>query len=162
MRILTKHLTTWAILASLAFGIVRALPDRETRDSEPPITPRSVVLVPDLPKDSLEERGQYLIDNNPFRLSNEPPTVRYGVTPPPPKTNVTPARPPKPSLLLRGVLGGPPWRAIIEGIPGAPTAVVVREGERVGSLLVKEIRLAAVIVTGVDTAWKLAIRPELR
>jgi hypothetical protein len=68
---------------------------------------------------------------------------------------------PKPQLVLRGLLGGPPWDAILEGVPGREGEVVVRPGDVVGGLTIRAIRRDTVIVTGADTTWRLTIgRPK--
>jgi hypothetical protein len=68
---------------------------------------------------------------------------------------------PKPRLVLRGVLGGPPWEAVLEGIPGREGSVVVRTGEVIGGLTIRAIRNNAVFVQGMDTTWTLTMgRPQ--
>jgi hypothetical protein len=64
----------------------------------------------------------------------------------------------KPQLVLRGVLGGPPWDALIEGVPGREGAVVLRAGETSAGLTLRRIGRDTVVVTGYDTTWKLTVR----
>ena len=110
--------------------------------------------------DSLSRLSAALVDNDPFRLSNSPPDTRYtpgwvtGASVPP----VVKPRPARPSLVLKGIVGGPPWLAIVDGLPGAPSSMVVRIGDRVGGVTVKDIRPEVVTLAGADTTWRLAIR----
>ncbi|MGH7632626.1 MAG: hypothetical protein ACRENC_02765 [Gemmatimonadaceae bacterium] len=67
-------------------------------------------------------------------------------------------RPPKPNLVLRGVLGGPPWDAILDGIPGHAGSVVLRTGQRFGELEVRAVRHDTVFIRGMDTTWTLTLR----
>ena len=68
-----------------------------------------------------------------------------------------PPAPPKASLKLRGLVGGPPWDALIEGIPGREGAVVARVGQTLGGITISAIRRDTVIAKGMDTTWKLTL-----
>jgi hypothetical protein len=68
-----------------------------------------------------------------------------------------PVTPPKPRLVLRGILGGPPWDALIEGIPGREGSAVVRTGDKLAGLLIRSVRRDTVVVRGADTTWKLTM-----
>jgi hypothetical protein len=72
----------------------------------------------------------------------------------------TPAvvKPPKPNLVLRGVIGGPPWDAILDGVPGHTSSVVLRTGQRMGDLVVRAFRHDTVFIKGMDTTWTLTLR----
>jgi hypothetical protein len=61
-------------------------------------------------------------------------------------------------LLLRGLIGGPPWTAVVEGIPGREQGIVLRAGDTVAGLTVRDVRAAEVIVRGMDTTWTLRLR----
>lgn len=63
----------------------------------------------------------------------------------------------KPHLVLKGVLGGPPWDAVVEGIPGREGAVVIRAGETVAGVTVRAIRRDTAFVRGFDTTWALPL-----
>jgi hypothetical protein len=65
---------------------------------------------------------------------------------------------PRPNLLLRGILGGPPWDAIIDGVPGREGAVVLRAGQTVNGLAVRSVGRDTVIIRGADTTWTLFLR----
>lgn len=62
-----------------------------------------------------------------------------------------------PPLRVTGI-SGPPWEALLEGIPGKQGAVVVRPGDRVEDLRIRSISSELVVVQGQDTTWRLQIK----
>jgi hypothetical protein len=87
---------------------------------------------------------------------------RDGTDSPPPaaplvNATVPPPAAPKPRLVLRGIIGGPPWDAVLEGIPGSQRSVVVRTGDSIAGLKIRLIRRDTVTVHGLDTTWTLTI-----
>jgi hypothetical protein len=129
-----------------------------------PAVVTSFALAPALPRfvarDSLHVAVAAVIDSDPFRASRRPATVAYR-----PDLEGVPApvvvKPPRPSLVLRGVVGGPSWQAVLEGIPGRTGGVVVRRGDVIGSphqlLKVQSIGPDTVIIQGADTTWRLTV-----
>jgi hypothetical protein len=105
--------------------------------------------------DALEEALGVIFEANVFRPDRKAVDITEvaspGVPQPPPK-------PPKPTLLLRGLLGGPPWDAIVEGVPGHEGAMVLRAGQTTDGLTLKAIRHDTVFIKGLDTTWKLILR----
>lgn len=73
------------------------------------------------------------------------------VAPPPPK-------PPPPALALSGIVGGPPWEALVDGIPGKDGAVLVRKGDVFGELKVHSIGRDSMVIQGADTTWRLGVK----
>ena len=146
-------LASVAILATVvevrgvaATGIVAARPLPAA-----PLPPRR----PD--PDSVGRAVEYVVANDPFRLSRQPATVPYapaleGLAPPPT------ARPPRPTLVLRGIVGGPPWSAILDGLPGREGSALVRRGDTVGTILVRAVGRDTVIIQGADTTWRLTVK----
>jgi hypothetical protein len=63
-----------------------------------------------------------------------------------------------PALTLRGIIGGPPWDAIIDGLPGRPAGTVVRDGESVGGFSFQITARESVRIKGADTSWTLTFR----
>jgi hypothetical protein len=61
------------------------------------------------------------------------------------------------ALRVTGI-SGPPWEALVEGIPGKQGAVVVRPGDRVEDLRIRSISQDLVVVQGRDTTWRLQIK----
>jgi hypothetical protein len=89
---------------------------------------------------------------DPFRLDRHPASVAYrpdleGVAPPP--------KPPKPQLVLEGLVGG---AALIDGAPGHPATTIVHVGDTLGGLRIRRVGRDTVIVTGADTIWRLTLR----
>lgn len=97
-----------------------------------------------------------LIDGDPFRAARHPSPAEYrleleGAPSPPP-------RPPKPGLSVTGIIGGPPWSAVVEGIPGRQGSTVVQQGDTSGGLRVRSVKRDTVVITGMDTTWRLIVR----
>jgi hypothetical protein len=124
-------------------------------------SPRPLLTAPAEPgrldADSIAQAVAYVVANDPFRLSRHPATVAYspaleGLAPP------AAARPPRPNLVLRGVVGGPPWSAILDGVPGRDGSVLVRRGDSLGTLIVRAVGRDTVTINGADTTWRLTVK----
>lgn len=63
----------------------------------------------------------------------------------------------RPHLRLLAIVGGPPWRALLAGVPGSNGGIVVDEGRRIGDLHVRRVRADSVWVAGFDTLWTLSL-----
>ena len=76
---------------------------------------------------SVADQLRDIVGGNLFRrersAADSVPTLPQPVGPP------KPPPPPKPRLILRGLVGGPPWNAILDGIPGHDGSYVVRAGD---------------------------------
>ena len=94
------------------------------------------------------------VSSDPFRLEREPANVPFGASPPSARP-LTPAQ--RPRLAVTGIFG-PPWQAVVEGIPGREGSVVVVEGQAFGELRVRSIRRDTVVIAGADTTWRLIVR----
>ncbi len=108
---------------------------------------------------------------NPFRLERSPAPLAGagspGMTPPGggasysafPRSfpSLGPIAGTRPPLTVTGIVG-PPWEALLEGVPGRQGAVVARAGERFGDLRIRSITAAEVVVQGPDTTWRLQIK----
>lgn len=150
--------TAAAALALLAWRRVRdAVPAAEAEASTgvaavAPLPPRPAPT-------GLASAARLARERNPFRLDRMPAPVRYAVAPVPglPAPPPPPPAPPRPPLQLAGVVG-PPWQALIEGIPGRNGAVVVRAGDRVDDLRVLSITRDRAVIQGADTTWRLTLK----
>jgi hypothetical protein len=105
----------------------------------------------------LTEAEELIVSNDPFRLSNEPPSVRFD-----PASDVMTggARSAlvvavRPVFTLKAIVGGPPWHAVVDGIPGQPPGTLVKSGARFDKLLVRSVSRDSVVIQGPDTAWAL-------
>ena len=102
-----------------------------------------------------------LRSRDPFRLERKPSDVQYNpwqpvvVAPPPPP----PVRPP---LALAGLVGGPPWSALIEGIPGRDGSVLLQLGDSANGVRFVAVRGDTVVLAAFDTTWSLTERRAWR
>jgi hypothetical protein len=62
----------------------------------------------------------------------------------------------RPMLTLKAI-AGPPWRAIIDGLPGQPNAVVVGVGSVFDRLTIKSVSRDNVVVQTPDATWVLSL-----
>lgn len=148
-------------LAALACVAVGVLEWRSVRAAAPLTSPALIaasVPVARPSRDSLNRAAARVAASDPFRLDRTPPTVAYQpalesapAAPPPPK-------PPRPPLALAGIIGGPPWAALLDGVPGRSGSVVVHAGDSLGGLRVRAVRKAGVVVSARDTTWQLTLK----
>jgi hypothetical protein len=115
--------------------------------------PRVVTLVD---TDALAHAATVATDADLFRFARHPSPVEYdpeleGAPPPP-------LRPPKPVLQVTGIVGGPPWEAVLEGVPNRDGSVLVHSGDTLSGLRVRAVRRDTVIIQGMDTTWTLTVR----
>ena len=60
-----------------------------------------------------------------------------------------------PTLKLRAIAGGPPWQALIEGLPGQTRAVLVRSGNTFDRVTIRVVARDSVVVHVEDSTWAL-------
>lgn len=95
---------------------------------------------------------------NPFRL-NRAPAVRSDPAGPPVQPVPAPVfAAPRPPLALAGIVGGPPWEALVEGLPGREGAVLVRAGDRIEDFHVVSVGPDGLVVQHPDTSWSLTLK----
>lgn len=97
-----------------------------------------------------------IIEHDPFRLARRPADMPFGSS----SEKSLPSAPPvqRPALVLAGIVGGPPWEALLEGIPGREGSVVARTGEEVAGFLLVRVDRRGVTLRGHDTTVVLAVR----
>jgi hypothetical protein len=121
-------------------------------------TAARVRIDPAISDSMLAHAAELTVENDLFRLSNSPPDVRFdpgvGVTvvQSGPSSSVAA----RPILALKAIVGGPPWHAVIDGIPGQPSGTLARTGSRFDALLIRSITRDSVVIQGADTAWVLS------
>lgn len=114
--------------------------------------------VPTVDDDSLGEAAANAAANDPFRLVNRPSSVRYDARNENGAVGQTPVFvAPRPQLLLKAIVGGPPWQAIVDGIPGQPPGTIVRSGNAFDKLTVRNVGRDTVVIQTPDTTWKLTL-----
>lgn len=136
-----------ALLVS-AFATVIPEPSVSVATAQAVVTP----VAPRFPADSL---ARVAMGRDVFRTDRRPALVGYdpgrGATP-------IPEGPPKPQLVLTGVVWGPEPEAVIEGLPTTDGPRVLRVGDTLAGLTVQRITQEHVVVTGMDTTWILAVK----
>ena len=94
-----------------------------------------------------------------FRLDRKPTSVRYNPAEPQQLVGTGPAtRPGRPPLILVGLVGGPNWQALVEGIPGSMGGVILTVGRGVNRIRLDSVRRDSVFLAGLDTTWVLTHR----
>lgn len=120
----------------------------ETRRFSPRVLPRIAMFQ----EDSLDNAATYIVAHDPFRLERKPALVAYSVTQPgaalPPVVQQ-----PAIQIALHGTIGGPPWRAIISGVPGHDGTIVVAPGDTLGGVTIKNVTRDGVTVRVRDSSW---------
>lgn len=99
-----------------------------------------------------------IIRRDPFRPERAPSAVPYSPTDPESEGMAMEASPPKPVLVLTGIVWGAEPAAIVEGLPETNGARLVHAGEVVGALKVRRITPDQVLMSGLDTTWNLTVR----
>jgi hypothetical protein len=107
-------------------------------------------------RELLAAAADSVIANDLFRAARHPTKVAFGM-PPAPSVALPPPHP-RPQLTLGGDIGGPPWRAVVNGVPGHENGVVVSQGDTIAGLRIRSIRRDTVVIQGVDTTWTLTMR----
>lgn len=125
------------------------------------LVPTSAVVIPPAPEahsDLLSSaRFDELIDRtrrDPFRaeLTADPPEIEMAqASEPPIEAN------PAPSIV--GVIGGPPWSALLRSIV-SPAAVVIQQGDTVDGLHVLLVSIDSVVVDDGARLWTLRVQEE--
>jgi len=110
--------------------------------------------------DSLEDAVSDMTEQNLFRTERE--SAEQGPASPAAAIQqgalaLAPPHPAAPQLVLRGIIGGPPWEAIIDGIPGHEAGVLLRAGQGMAGVAIRTVRRDTVVARGFDTTWVLTL-----
>lgn len=146
-RILTSAAVALAALAgwrwwSATGEMTTSAPQLEWRDA-----PESAIA-------GVGTNERIVLSTNPFRFSGSLPVLRYGEVEAPERPVDAPYRP---MLVVKAIVGGPPWSALVAGVPGLPGHVILRPGDRSDSLRVLRIDRDSVVIAGPDTTWTLRL-----
>jgi len=145
----------WAITlgaGAMTVGQVLLASNPSSLDDSPlPTMSRVLMYDPGLLRDAADS----VASSDPFRLDRHSsgPTVDSPVTPSPSAATAPPLL-----LELSGVIGGPPWRAIVSGIPGREAGVVVRAGDTLGGIRVRTIKRDTVVIRAGDSTMTLILK----
>jgi hypothetical protein len=104
-------------------------------------------------RDSLDAESDLVVRSDLFRLDRSTTPRLDTVVRLPAASGV-----PRPALSLRAIVGGPPWQAVLDGLPGQPAGTVVVSGGDYGGLRVGAITRDTVIVHDTDTTWRLTMK----
>lgn len=110
--------------------------------------------------DSLDRAVRTTVAGDPFRIANRPSRIPFASTLVPVSVGGAPqahSGAPRPSFLIRAIMGGPPWSAIVDGMPGEGPGLVVNPGAVFGSFHVVSVTSDTVVVQGPDTTWRLTM-----
>jgi hypothetical protein len=153
-------LSAFALFTGAVVGWVSATP-RLTSGANFAVNPRPGAVPFDriIPGDSIDDAASATSDHDPFRLTREPSAVPYDAG-----GEVVAASapaPPKPPLALSGIVG-PPWVAVLEGVPGRTGSVLAKAGDTLARpplalVVVHRIWRDTVVVVGTDTTWTLTV-----
>jgi hypothetical protein len=107
----------------------------------------------------VDDTASVIGDRDPFRLTREPSSVPYA---PGREGSAPPQSVSRPAVTLSGIVG-PPWVAVLEGVPGRTGSVVAVAGDTVSRpplslLVVHRVTRDTVVLLGVDTTWRLPVR----
>jgi len=158
---------TWALVAVVALASIMAWASAVPTSGPGPLSPtrsKELEVGSAAPIDTagLGAAASRIRDQDLFRWERKPTSVRFNPWEPlkPPPSNVRAA--PRPALVLVGIVGGPPWTALVEGIPDRPGGVLLRVGEETAGIRLVEVRGDTARLSGVDTTWVLTPRRTWR
>lgn len=143
-------LLTMGIVALLVSGFATVIPEPSgsVAESQVAVTPTGL-------RYRADSLARVAMTRDVFRTDRRPALVGYD---PARGATAIPEGPPKPQLILTGVVWGDDPEAIIEGLPTTDGPRVVRVGDTLAGLTVQRITHERVIVTGMDTTWTLAVK----
>lgn len=104
---------------------------------------------------SVRSAAMELQNRNPFRMERSPTSIRFGSMQVAPAADVVEVHANRPNLALAGIIGGPPWIALVEGIPGQEVGVALMQGEEVNGFRLVRLRGDTAVLSGLDTTWVL-------
>lgn len=159
MRVHVLERCAWTVAVAATVVAARSwyVISRSAQAQAPAIWPVPEAARP-ISADSLAVLTSRIVDNDPFRIDRKPADVAYGVTADSIANRaLAAAAAPRPSLVLVGIVG-PPWRALVDGIPGHDGSMVLGAGQSVAGLRVRDVTATAATISGTDTTWHLTVK----
>lgn len=159
MRMHVVERCAWAVAVAALLAAAHSwyVISRPAEAPAPAIWPVSQPTHP-IAADSLAVLTSRIVGSDPFRLDRKPADVAYGATPDSlaGRASTTPTAP-RPPLALVGIVG-PPWRALVDGVPGHDGSMVLRAGQSVADLRVVAVSATAATISSLDTTWHLTVK----
>lgn len=104
---------------------------------------------------AMPETADLLAARNPFRLSRRPGLSADDATVA--SESATPEVVVAPVYVVKGIVGGPPWLAVMDGLPGQPAGTVVRAGSTYENLRIRSVTRDTVVLEVDDRTIRLAM-----
>lgn len=142
------------VCGAVLLAVAWTKPPNDPRQMEPSMIgrrPRPVILAP---QESIAAEEQRLRVRNPFGFVSAPEMVQQpqiGTVVPNMAPRIMPTQ-----IALQGV-AGPPWTAVLSGLPGRPAQAVVMVGDTIGNVRIRVIRRDTVVVQLGDSTVRLAL-----
>lgn len=144
----------WSIVAMCAVGAAALVRGTVTggTTADWPIPGTAKPLRP--PPADLGDLVTRVVASDPFRLDRRPAELPFGAAaisqqPMGQQIHVAP--------FVSGIVG-PPWRAVLEGVPGREGSVLVAAGDTLAGLRIVSVRRDSIVIQAKDTTWRLAVR----
>jgi hypothetical protein len=108
-----------------------------------------------LDRDSLTRITDLALERSPFRLAApaDDPTLESSMLPEPAPTGIV-----LPDIELKAIVGGPPWRGVLSGIPGTAGDEVVRPGDQFADFRVAALAARSATLRWNDTTWTITLK----
>ena len=106
--------------------------------------------------DLLDSAASRVVTHDPFRMERKPANVAFSITPNGGVGVPVPSGPPV-RIALQGTIGGPPWRAIVSGIPGHDGTIIVSSGDTLGGVTIRRVDRDGVTVRVKDSTWTVTL-----
>lgn len=157
------------VLAAAGFVALNSVAVVRWRDALPAVSAEAADVPPLAPAttdsldDGLASAEESIVSNDPFRLANIPASARYDPNEElaASASGVAQPAPLRPTMTLKAIVGGPPWQAVVDGLPGQPANTLVRSGSTYDKLVARSVTRDSVVIQGPDTTWVLSFRrPE--
>lgn len=145
-------LLSWAVIVGIGGVVLVAL--------AAPRVPGATWTISEVPDADTTIRGDLgevvlrVVAADLFRLERKPATLPFGVPEPVSAPAGAPARV---APIVSGMIG-PPWKALVEGMPGRTGGVLVAAGDTVGSYRILRVSSSYVEIQAPDTLWRLTVR----
>lgn len=150
---MTRRSARWLWAATVTFALLSAVGTLSVPVGRAPDAPPLALQAPPAGPSGivLDSLASAIVAANPFRYARRPSSTRFGTV----RVDL-PVRV-RPSLQLSGI-SGPPWHAVLEGVPGHEHGILVRQGDRIADLVVESVLPSGVVVSGLDSVWVLSLR----